>query len=115
MNQPTFGDELRRLRQQRGLSLKKFAQLVHYDAGYLSKIENGLKPPTVAVAGKCDAVLEADGILSALVPAPAMPRPSPLAHEVQIPVVIDGRPMLLLIKPNVQLSVTPAGGHDRTT
>lgn len=67
MNQPTFGDELRRLRQQRGLSLKKFAQLVHYDPGYLSKIENGLKPPTDAIVGRCDAVLEADGALAALV------------------------------------------------
>ena len=32
MEQPNFGGELRRLRQQRGLSLKKFAQLVHYEA-----------------------------------------------------------------------------------
>lgn len=61
MSQPTFGDELRRLRQQRGLSLKKFAQLVHYDSGYLSKIENGLKPPTPALAASCDAALEAGG------------------------------------------------------
>lgn len=115
MNGPTFGDELRRLRQQRGLSLKKFAQLVNYDPGYLSKIENGLKPPTDTVAGRCDAVLEADGILSALAPAPTASRPSRVAHEVHIPVVIDGQPMLLPIKPKVQFSVTPAGGHDRTT
>ncbi|MGH3815521.1 MAG: helix-turn-helix domain-containing protein [Pseudonocardiaceae bacterium] len=72
MNQPAFGDELRRLRLQRGLSLKKFAQLVHYDPGYLSKIENGLKPPTGTVAGRCGAALEADGTLSALAPAPAL-------------------------------------------
>ncbi|MGH3478388.1 MAG: helix-turn-helix domain-containing protein [Pseudonocardiaceae bacterium] len=113
MSQPTFGDELRRLRQQRGLSLKKFAQLVHYDPGYLSKIENGLKPPTDTVAGRCDAALDADGVLSALVP-PAASAPSRLSHEVRIPAVIDGRPMLLPIKPNVQLSVNADGGHDQT-
>jgi transcriptional regulator with XRE-family HTH domain len=48
--EPTFGDEPRRLREQRGLSLKKFASLVLYDPGYLSKIENGLKPPTATLA-----------------------------------------------------------------
>ena len=70
MNQPTFGDELRRLRQQRGLSLKKFAQMVHYDPGYLSKIENSLKPPTDAVASRCDAALDAGGRLAQLVSRP---------------------------------------------
>jgi transcriptional regulator with XRE-family HTH domain len=71
MNQPTFGDELRRLREERGLSLKKFAQLVHYDPGYLSKIENGLKPPTGTLAKACDEALNTGGILSTLVPAAA--------------------------------------------
>lgn len=74
MNQPAFGDELRRLRRQRGLSLKEFARVVHFDPGYLSKIENGLKPPTATVASRCDAALDADGALSALVPAPAVSR-----------------------------------------
>jgi len=69
MTQQTFGSELRRLREQRGLSLKKFAQLVHYDPGYLSKIENGLKPPNATVAARCDAELAADGALSTLVSA----------------------------------------------
>lgn len=74
MNQPAFGDELRSLRRQRGLSLKKLARVVHFDPGYLSKIENGLKPPTATVASRCDAALDADGALSALVPAPAASR-----------------------------------------
>jgi hypothetical protein len=78
MNQPTFGDELRSLRQQRGLSLKKFARVVHFDPGYLSKIENGLKPPSATVASRCDAALDAGGALSALVPAPAASALSPL-------------------------------------
>lgn len=66
MNQPSFGEELRRLRGQRGISLKKFAQLVHYDAGYLSKIENRLKPPTGALATACDEVLDTGGLLAQL-------------------------------------------------
>lgn len=67
MGQSTFGGELRRLREQRGLSLKKFAQLVHYDSGYLSKIENGLKPLTATLATACDEVLDTDGLFGKLV------------------------------------------------
>ena len=68
MGQQSFGGELHRLRKQRGLSLKKFAHLVHYDPGYLSKIENGLKPPTATLAEACDTALDTDGTLAALVP-----------------------------------------------
>lgn len=64
MNQPTFGTELRTLRKQRGLSLKKFAKLVNYDPGYLSKIENDLKPPTTALAKACDTALDTGGQLA---------------------------------------------------
>jgi len=64
MSKATFGAELRRLREERGLSLKKFAKLVHYDPGYLSKIENGLKPPTGAVAIACDQALDTGGQLA---------------------------------------------------
>lgn len=66
MDQPSFGDELRRLREQRGLSLNKFAKLVNYDPGYLSKIENGLKPPTITVATQCDEALGTGGHLARL-------------------------------------------------
>lgn len=57
MEQPLFGDELRRLRRAADLSMKAFAQLVHYDTSYVSKLENGIKPPTNEVAAACDAVL----------------------------------------------------------
>lgn len=67
MNQPTFGAELRRLREQRGLSLKKFAKVVNYDPGYLSKIENSLKPPNTTLAKTCDAALDTGGQLARLV------------------------------------------------
>ncbi|HCT75900.1 MAG TPA: hypothetical protein DGT23_04775 [Micromonosporaceae bacterium] len=68
MTQPAFGEELRRLRVQRGLSLRRLARQVHYDQGYVSKIENGLKPPTGAFATACDTVLDTGNMLTALVP-----------------------------------------------
>ncbi|MEV7415273.1 helix-turn-helix domain-containing protein [Streptomyces sp. NPDC089919] len=74
-----FGPALRRARQGRGLSLSALAGLVHYSKGYLSKIENGGKPPTPDLARRCDAALRAGGRLAALVPetppAPAPPVP----------------------------------------
>lgn len=66
MGQPTFGDELRRLREQHGLSLKKFARLIHYDSGYLSKIERSIKSPSVMLAARCDTALQSDGWLMQL-------------------------------------------------
>ena len=66
MSQPTFGAELRRLHEERGLSLKKFATLVHYDPGYLSKIENSLKPHTGTLATACDDALDTGGHLALL-------------------------------------------------
>lgn len=59
MGEAAFGAELRQLREERGLSLKKLGRLVHYDAGYLSKIENGLRPPTGILATACDQALDA--------------------------------------------------------
>lgn len=115
MAEPTFGDELRRLREQRGLSLKKFAHLVHYDPGYLSKIENGLKPPTATLATACDAALETGATLATLVPARPARESQPPAYEIRIPVVIDGRPILLPVNANGQLSSTADGNHDRAT
>lgn len=67
MEQPLFGDELRRLRRAAGLSMKAFARLAHYDPSYVSKLENGVKSPTDEVAAACDAVLGAGVRLQALV------------------------------------------------
>lgn len=59
----TFGELLRERRLAAGLSMGQLAKLVHYSKGYLSKIENGLKPPNPAFARQCDGVLEACGAL----------------------------------------------------
>ncbi|MEU6665915.1 helix-turn-helix domain-containing protein [Streptomyces sp. NPDC046727] len=69
---PSFPAQLRRLRQQRGLSLAGLARQTHYSKGYLSKIETGAKRPTVDVARRCDQILCAEGELLRLV-APARP------------------------------------------
>lgn len=56
-----FGERLRTLRTTRGLSLAELSARVHYSKGYLSKVENGDKPPTVQLARGCDQALNADG------------------------------------------------------
>ncbi len=66
-----FAAELRRLRGLRKVSLTGLARSIHYSKGYLSKIENGSKPPTLDVARRCDDALDAGGALLRLVPEPA--------------------------------------------
>ena len=62
----TFGAALRRLRTDRGLSLRGLAALAPLDYGYLSKIENGHRPATLAVARAVDTALQAKGELVAM-------------------------------------------------
>ncbi|MGA4846156.1 helix-turn-helix domain-containing protein [Streptomyces sp. G5(2025)] len=64
----TFGERLRRLRTERGLSLADLSRLVHYSRGHLSKVENGQKPASTDLALGCDEALGADGALAALAP-----------------------------------------------
>ncbi|MFJ5775476.1 helix-turn-helix domain-containing protein [Streptomyces sp. NPDC093094] len=66
----SFPAQLRRLRQQRGLSLADLARRTHYSKGYLSKIETGAKRATADVARRCDRILHADGELLRLVEQP---------------------------------------------
>ncbi|HEX9337912.1 MAG TPA: helix-turn-helix transcriptional regulator, partial [Pseudonocardiaceae bacterium] len=64
----TFGAELRRLRTGAGMSLAQFAERVHYSKGHLSKIEGGTQAAQPAFVRLCDAELNANGQLIALVP-----------------------------------------------
>jgi len=68
--QALFGIRLRESRSAAEMSLGELAKRIHYSKGYLSKIENGIKPPSAVLARLCDDVLEAGGALAALVPAP---------------------------------------------
>ncbi|MEV4924329.1 nSTAND1 domain-containing NTPase [Streptomyces roseoverticillatus] len=65
------GEELRRLRLERGVSLVRLASLAFYSKGYLSKVENGEKPLTLELARACDQALETGGALELLVPVSA--------------------------------------------
>ncbi|NBM18189.1 helix-turn-helix domain-containing protein, partial [Streptomyces sp. GC420] len=66
----SFSAQLRRLRQQRGLSLADLARRTHYSKGYLSKIETGAKRATADVARRCDQILGAEGELLRLLRVP---------------------------------------------
>lgn len=63
-----FGPRLRALRVANGLSLSEFARRVFYSKGHVSRIETGAQMPSVHFARQCDAALEANGALAALVP-----------------------------------------------
>jgi hypothetical protein len=51
-----FGKQLRKERMARGWSLDELSRRVGIAAGHLSRIENGKRPPTAAVATSCDTI-----------------------------------------------------------
>ncbi|MFE9247969.1 helix-turn-helix domain-containing protein [Streptomyces sp. NPDC007088] len=65
-----FGPELRRLRQEAGLSLTEFSVALNYDKGHLSKVERGERAASSELARRCDAFLGADGDLQRLIVRP---------------------------------------------
>ncbi|TCO65892.1 helix-turn-helix domain-containing protein [Actinocrispum wychmicini] len=84
-----FGSRLRQARQAAGWSLRELAGRVHYNTGYLSKIENGLRPASVELAKRCDEELGTGGALVELVPRvlPKSNRPTPRqlpAHDPRV-------------------------------
>lgn len=60
-----FAEMLRQLRTERGLSLSALARFVHYNKGYLSRVENGQRVPSEDLARLCDDALNARGELIA--------------------------------------------------
>ncbi|MFE9105666.1 helix-turn-helix domain-containing protein [Actinomadura geliboluensis] len=69
---------LRRLMTEQQISQRALADLVPCDAGYLSRVVNGLKMPSEEMAARMDEALAADGSLAALLPE----RRSPVCDEV---------------------------------
>ncbi|HWG61112.1 MAG TPA: helix-turn-helix transcriptional regulator [Streptosporangiaceae bacterium] len=51
-----FGKQMKKERLARGWSLTEFAHRTGLNAGHLSRIENGKRPPTENVAAACDTV-----------------------------------------------------------
>lgn len=64
---PRFPQTLRRLREERGLSLRALAAAVYQGKSYIHDFEQGRKPPTVDIARRLDDALQAGGVLTALV------------------------------------------------
>jgi transcriptional regulator with XRE-family HTH domain len=54
---PRFPSELRRLRQERGLSVRALAALAHQSHGLISDLESGRRPPKPDVAERLEAAL----------------------------------------------------------
>jgi DNA-binding transcriptional regulator YiaG len=66
-----FGPILRQLRMEAGISLGETARRINYSKGQLSKVENGLKRPTLLMARLLDNVLDTGGTLARIVTSPA--------------------------------------------
>lgn len=62
----SFSERARELMAQQGVSLRELARRAHYDKAHVSRVLNGHKPPTPALAARLDAALDAGGALSAL-------------------------------------------------
>ncbi|WP_326637945.1 helix-turn-helix transcriptional regulator [Streptosporangium sp. NBC_01755] len=58
-----FGFELRRYRQEAGLSQEKLAKLIGYSLGTVSMVETGRRPPTEDFVKRCDEALGVGGAL----------------------------------------------------
>lgn len=61
--------------------MDRFGKLVHYSKSHLSKVENGVKGPSVELARLCDAVLDCRGTLALLVDHGTGAAPSPSTNR----------------------------------
>jgi transcriptional regulator with XRE-family HTH domain len=61
----TFGESMRALMAERGISLRKLAKTIPADVGHLSRISRDLKPPSAEMAERIDTALDARGRLAA--------------------------------------------------
>jgi tetratricopeptide (TPR) repeat protein/DNA-binding XRE family transcriptional regulator len=64
-----LGAELRRLRNDRGLTLGQLGQLVGYSGQHLGAVERGTAVPSEVVVSACDAAVLANGRLVSMFPA----------------------------------------------
>jgi transcriptional regulator with XRE-family HTH domain len=64
----TFGESMRALMTERGISLRALAKSIPADVGHLSKVSRDLKPPSKEMAERIDTALGAGGALAALRP-----------------------------------------------
>lgn len=67
---PSFGAQLRRLRQRARFSQTELARRAHYSKSQISRVEGGRLRPSLALAEACERILGAEGALTSLVPPP---------------------------------------------
>jgi len=60
--QHRLATNLRRLRQERGLSQERFALDHQFDRTYISGIERGVRNPTIIIVARLAAALEVDPV-----------------------------------------------------
>jgi transcriptional regulator with XRE-family HTH domain len=78
----TFGDQLRRLRQERGFSVRGFADFAHHSKTVVWEWETGAKIPTADVAARLDDLLDGGSTLAELQAVATRPDPQQfLQHE----------------------------------
>ncbi|MFJ8162627.1 tetratricopeptide repeat protein [Streptomyces sp. NPDC096136] len=67
---------MRTLRLERGWSLARLSERVHYSKGYLSRVENGSRMPSPELARLCDHTMGTDGELARLLAEAGPPEPA---------------------------------------
>ncbi|OLB78981.1 MAG: hypothetical protein AUI14_11685 [Actinobacteria bacterium 13_2_20CM_2_71_6] len=78
----SFGEAVRRLRGERGLSLRELARRAPLDPGHLSRIESGRRSPMPAIVAALDQALSADGALVRAAARRDRPKPiSPVSDD----------------------------------
>src|SRR5260370_4520204 len=80
-----FGDLMRRLMAERGISLHRLAKDLNYNVGYLCKVRNGTKPAPRELAARVDEALSAGGELAALAPERPARRRGPGSGPAVVP------------------------------
>jgi transcriptional regulator with XRE-family HTH domain len=61
--EPSFGEELKRLMEERAVGVHELARRTDYSPGYISNLRTGTKAPSPMVARKVDSALDAEGQL----------------------------------------------------
>ncbi|GAA3385222.1 helix-turn-helix transcriptional regulator [Cryptosporangium minutisporangium] len=101
-NPSGFGARLRRRREEAGLSLDALSRITGYSKGYLSKLERGVKRPSIECARRCDHLLSAQGSLASLGPSrrppSALPESASSIGEIwRLELRPDGRDSVMLV------------------
>ncbi|WP_156757021.1 helix-turn-helix domain-containing protein [Actinokineospora pegani] len=83
----SFGEALKRVRKERGLSLADLQGVTRFSRSHLGNVETGQRPPTEALAKLCDEALDAGGLLTRLAASArtaAGPRRSPAPSQLPV-------------------------------